>query len=555
LVPASTSGSYRLPPFYQIAWLKNSVVERMFPRTPQYTPSSPLAVAVLETSLQRVLVKRLQLPNAAEEFSGGGALATAGDLLYVMTSGGHVRAFDMRRVHPLETAIDTVPINRADLMQSRARYAVVLTWFRSVGAHAEALDDSTQRLFVMHNRFDARNECFTFNISRTTLVRRGDRLEMSEPWRTLYTTAPCMTLQGDEGFGRYPFSGHISGGKMIDFDGKRLLVTVGDFNFDGYLRDAWPMDRSNPYGKFILLDKETGRSEIYAIGARNDMGLLRDSSGTIWATESGPQGGDELNIVERGENYGWPESTYGINYESNPWPLAREQGRHDRYRTPVFAWVPSVVPTNLIRIEGHPGKFDAWRGDLLIASLRGQSLLRLRFDASQRVVYEERIPFGDRIRDMVRLFDGRIALLTDATGYLAILDDGGPEWARMTDDERGRISVLESYDALTAGLPTAKPITDGEGLYGQRCASCHALDGQSRIGPALNGVLGRRIGGLDGYQYSLALTASAQSWSAGELRRYLLAPDEYFPGTRMPNIGLTPEQADSLVAFLQRGAR
>lgn len=547
-----TAGAYRLPPFYQIAWLKNSVYERWIPRVPRYVPTTPTAVVIIETALQRLLVKRLQMPNLSEDFNGGGALATADNLLYVVTSGGHVRVLDVRAVRPLDATIDTVPINRADLLRSDARYAVVLTWFRSVGAHAEVVDDSTQRLFVMHNRFDVGKSCFTFNISRTTLARRGDRMAMREPWRTIYTSSPCMVLQGGEGYGRYPFSGHISGGKIIEYDASRLLVTVGDYNFDGYLRAAWPMDLTNPYGKFILLNKESGASEIFAFGARNNMGLLRDASGTLWATESGPQGGDELNVIERGANYGWPEVSYGINYESNPWPLAREQGRHDQYRRPVFAWVPSVVPTNLIRVEGHPGKFDAWRGDLLIATLRGQSLLRLRLDSAGHVAYEERIPFGDRIRDMVRLFDGRIALLTDATGYLAILDDGGPEWARLSEEDLGRIAALESYDMLTEGLPTAAIRTDGEGLFAQRCAVCHALNGRSLTGPALDGVMGRRIGGLSDFRFSVALGSSESSWERSTLRTFLLAPDSVFPGTRMPRVGLTPAQADSIVAYLEK---
>ncbi|MFN0097650.1 MAG: PQQ-dependent sugar dehydrogenase [Gemmatimonadaceae bacterium] len=549
------AGSYRLPPFYQIAWIKNSIVERLNPPVAEYEPLTPRAVTILETALQRILVKRVPLPSAGDEFVGGGALTAAGNQLYVVTSGGHVSVYDTRQIARLSATIDTVPINRADLMRSKTRYIITTFWFRVSGAFAEVVDDSTQRLFVAHNRYDPTRDCFTYNISRTTLVRSAAAVRAREPWRTIYTTTPCMTLQGSEGFGRHPFSGHISGGKMLAFDRTRLLVTVGDFNYDGYLREAWSMDRSNPYGKFMLVDKESGRAEIHAIGARNDMGLYRDSAGTIWATESGPQGGDELNVVVGGANYGWPTATFGIGYESSPWPREGPQGRHDAHQAPVFAWLPSVVPTNLIRIEGPAGMFDAWRGDLLIGSLRDQALHRLRLDARGRVVYDERIPFGDRIRDLLRLPDGKIVLLTDATGFLTFLDDGGPEWERITDATRDRIAALERYDQLADPGAVRAELSDGESLFKQKCVSCHALDGREMQGPSLAGVLSRRVGSLEGFDYSTVLGTDTRTWDPELMIRFLLHSETDFVNTRMQKVSLTRAQADSIVAYLGRVAR
>ncbi len=550
------AGSYRLPPFYQVAWIKNTIIERVAPPAPEYEPPTAQSATILETALQRLLVKRVALPNANEEFVGGGGLAAAGDLLYVVTSDGAVSAMDMRAIKRLRSDLDTVPLNTADLMRTKVRYQITLYWFRVSGAFAEVVDDSTQRLFVSHNRFDPARACFTYNISRATVVRRGDALAARGPWQTIYTTAPCMTLQGSEGFGRHPFSGHISGGKMIAYDRQRLLITVGDFNYDGYLRDAWSMDRSNPYGKYVLLDKESGKAEIFAIGARNDMGLFRDSSGTIWATESGPQGGDELNVVERGANYGWPTSTYGIGYESSPWPPATAQGRHDAHKHPIYAWLPSVVPTNLIRFEGHPGQFENWRGDLLIATLRDQALHRLRFDGVGRVVYDERIPFGDRIRDLMRLPDGTLVLLTDATGQLVIIEDGGAEFEPVTEATRARLAALDRYDVLNdAATLAAGARSDGEGLFAQKCASCHALDGRTLVGPALDGVLTRRIGSRPGYTYSTTLGTDGRDWTPELLVRFLLHPETDFVNTRMQKVTLTHAQTDSIIAYLGRLSR
>lgn len=546
------AGAYRLPPFYQVAWLKNAIVTRLAPDESVYEPPTAKSATVVETALQRLLVKRIALPNANEEFVGGGALTLADDVLYVLNSDGGIAAFDLANIAPLATDLQPLPLNLDALMRSRERYTITTYWFRMNGAHVERTDDSTHTLFVAHNRYFEDRRCFTFDVSRATIVRRGGTLHQREPWRTIYTTAPCMTLQGNEGFGRHPWSGHISGGKMIAFDANRLLVTVGDFNYDGYLRPAWSMDRSNPYGKFVLLDKASGAAEIYAIGARNDMGLYRDSSGTIWATESGPQGGDELNVVERGDNYGWPTETYGIGYESSPWDPAPLQGRHERHRQPAFSWVPSVVPTNLIRIEGHPGRFEPWRGDLLLGTLRDQALHRLRLDRSGRVVYDERIPFEDRIRDLLRLPDGKIAVLTDATGYLVIIDDGGAEYEKLGDSTRARIAALDAYDRFRDPRADSAQVTDGAGLFAQRCASCHATDGRTLVGPPLNGVLARRIGGHPGYGYSTVLATDEREWSPELLVRFLLHPETDFVNTKMQKVTLTHVQADSIIAYLGR---
>jgi len=546
------AGAYRLPPFYQVAWLKNVLISRFAPPSGTYEPPTARSATVVETALQRLLVKRVALPNSSQEFVGGGALTLVGDLLYVLNSDGGIAAFDLANISPLTTEFDSLPLNINALMQSRERYTITTYWFRVNGAFAERVNDSTHTLFVAHNRYFADRRCFTFDVSRATVVRSGTTLRQTERWRTIFTSSPCMTLQGSEGVGRHPWSGHISGGKMIAFDASRLLVTVGDFNYDGYLRPAWSMDRSNPYGKFILLDKNSGRAETYAIGARNDMGLYRDSTGTIWATESGPQGGDELNIVTRDANYGWPNETYGIGYESTPWDPAPRQGRHDEHRQPVFAWVPSVVPTNIIRIEGHPGSFENWRGDLLIGSLRDQALHRLRLDRSGRVVYDERIPFEDRIRDLLRLPDGKIAVLTDATGQLIIIDDGGAEYEKLGDATRARLLALDRYDRLRDPRADSTEVTDGAGLFAQRCASCHAVDGRTLVGPPLNDVIGRRIGGHAGYGYSTVLATDEREWGAELLVRFLLHPETDFVNTKMLKVTLTHVQADSIIAYLGR---
>jgi glucose/arabinose dehydrogenase len=124
-------------------------------------------------------------------------------------------------------------------------------------------------------------------------------------------------------------------------------------------------------------------------------------------------GGDELNSIVPGADFGWPHVTLGVNYtepasDAKFWPGNPNQGRHDGYWMPTFAWMPSIAPSAIRTISGfHP----RWDGDLLIATLAGQSLHRIRLDGSH-VLYDERIAVDRRIR-AIEIAHGRIYILFD----------------------------------------------------------------------------------------------------------------------------------------------
>jgi len=546
------SGTYRIFPFHQIAYLKNTLWEGRVGVGGGYVPPAPDAVTLQDTGLQRLLVKRVPLPVDPLDLSGGGGLSAAGGVAYVFTSPGQLLAFDLDEGRALKPRVDPVPMNREALMRSRVRYDIFIPWFRVSGVLAEQGEGGSHTLFVSHNVFHEEEGCITLNVSRITVVREGEELVPREGWRTIFTTQPCMHPVFDVGPGRHPFSGHISGGTMIPYDQRRLLMTVGDFTYDGHTRPAWAQDDENPYGQYILLDRETGEYETYATGGRNAMGMFRDWEGTIWATESGPQDGDELNVIRRGANYGWPLVTYGIDYESTPWPMSEDQGRHDAFDQPLFAWIPSIVPTNLVRIPPTSESFRLWTGDLVLGSLRGQSLHRLRFGDDGRIVYDEQIPMGDRIRDLVRLDDGTLLLLTDGTGQLVFVGDGGAVFEEMDEEAMARLVRLEAYGGLTAG-ETDSRVATAESLFRRSCNSCHVVEGPGgQVGPHLNELFGRRVGGVEGYNYSGVLRAGEERWTPELLREYLLDPEAVFPGSRMPRVNLSPEEADSIVAYLRR---
>lgn len=153
------------------------------------------------------------------------------------------------------------------------------------------------------------------------------------------------------------------------------------------------------------------RPEIFSIGHRNPQGLARHpETGRIWEVEHGPRGGDEVNIIEAGVNYGWPVITYGMSYAGFP---IGEGSEKPGMAQPVTYWVPSISPSGMAFYTG--AAFPAWRGNLFVGALSGELLVRLELDG-ERVVHEERLleEFGERIRDVRQGPDGFLYLLTDA---------------------------------------------------------------------------------------------------------------------------------------------
>jgi glucose/arabinose dehydrogenase len=176
----------------------------------------------------------------------------------------------------------------------------------------------------------------------------------------------------------------------------------------------------NPFRK-----NSAARAEIYSLGNRNVQGAaLHPQTGELWAHEHGPQGGDELNVIRAGVNYGWPVITYGRNYGTG---TRIGEGTHKAgMAQPIHYWVPSIAPSGMAFYTGD--KFPKWRGDILVGALKDRMLVRLRVDG-EKVVKEERMLQGalGRIRDVRQGPDGYVYLLTDeSNGVIARLEPVRP---------------------------------------------------------------------------------------------------------------------------------
>lgn len=382
-------------------------------------------------------------------------------------------------------------------------------------------------IYASHHFWHGDRECAVMRVSKITLPKGNFRKAGPQKWKTLYETRPCLKLDGK--FNRIGEDDTFlqAGGRLSEFDEGKLLISVGDHFMDGFHNENLVQDPEASYGKTIVLDRESGEDSVYTLGHRNPQGLFQDQYGLWWETEHGPRGGDELNQLVLGANYGWPEVSYGTLYAGYLYPEGVDWRSHDGYEKPKYHWPPRTAASNIIRLDDS--QLNRWQDDLLMATLGGRSLFRIRLDGTS-VIHTERIEIGDRIRDLMQANDGTVLLMTDSGTFIRL---------ESVTAEGGVPSAQDNPEALARAL-------------WMQCSGCHATsDGGHHIGPSLKGVVGRDVASLEGFQYSPALEGLDGEWTQERLDQFLANPAEYVPGTTMAFAGIRdPEHRKAIIAYL-----
>jgi glucose/arabinose dehydrogenase len=214
-------------------------------------------------------------------------------------------------------------------------------------------------------------------------------------------------------------SGGHFGCRIVQTPDDYLFLTMGDH----FTTRDQAQNLGNHLGKIIrirsdgsvppdnpFVGKAGAKPEIWSYGHRNPQGLALDpATGKLWEHEHGPRGGDEVNVIEKGRNYGWPVIGHGIDYNG---ARIHESTRKDGMEQPVWYWVPSIAPSGMAFSAGD--LLPAWRGNVFVGALAGQILVRLEL-AGDKVVKEERLlhELRERIRDVRQGPDGALWLATD----------------------------------------------------------------------------------------------------------------------------------------------
>lgn len=216
-------------------------------------------------------------------------------------------------------------------------------------------------------------------------------------------------------------------GSRLEFDNDGyLFFSVGDRGN----RDVNPQDIKKDGGKIYrihddgripkdnpFVNESNAKTAIYSYGHRNPQGMIKDpKTGAIWTNEHGPRGGDEINIVKSGKNYGWPVISYGINYSGTSFTeITAKEGMEE----PLFYWVPSIAPSGMAIVSSK--KYKDWEGNVLVGSLKFQYLERLELKKGKVVKREKLLEGMGRVRSVKQGPDGFIYVGIENVGIVKII--------------------------------------------------------------------------------------------------------------------------------------
>ncbi len=345
----------------------------------------PISTAAQVTTSSTAPIRIVEIAGGLEHPWGMAFLP--GDRILVTERPGRLRLIDKGQLEPQ-------PISGLPAIVAQGQSGLL-----DVAVHPRFADN--QLIYIAYTA--TRERGISTDVARAKLV--GKKLEDIQ-----------VIFRGNRG----TTSGRHFGSRLV-FDDKGLLyIGLGDHgqkdraqNTKDHagsvirIHDDGRIPADNPYQQH-----PEWLPELFSIGNRNIQGAtLHPVSGELWAHEHGPQGGDEINIIRSGSNYGWPVITYGVNYGIG---TRIGIGTHNEgMKQPLYYWDPSIAPSGMMFYTADP--FPDWRGNLFIGALRGQMLVRLTLEGEQ-IIAEERLLQNQvgRIRDVRQGPDGLIYLLTDA---------------------------------------------------------------------------------------------------------------------------------------------
>jgi cytochrome c2 len=462
---------------------------------------------LIETSRLPVVVKYISLPKGFP--IGAGAIARINDKLVILSRTGTFYFYfkgivSELRLPKLPNNIEKYTITSKGALNSD-----------SLRASSIAFDELGKKLYVAYNKYEANNQN---RIVVSSIIIDPITLKYTGEWSTLFESDLVDTDYGSQ-----------AGGGRVIVNQESIYVSVGYSEHPvSYKGKRVPASQSldSSLGKIFKIDKTTRRSELLSMGHRNVQGMAFTLSGNLLASEQGPQGGDEINLIQKGSNFGWPYQSYGTDYGKYSFNSSFEVPKEFASAEPLYAFVPSMAISPLHLIENfHP----AWNGDILLGSLKAQTLFRIVI-RSQRVVVVEPIWIGHRIRDIAILPDNQIVLLTDDSFLIFLSVD----------------SALFQVNSKNSGYNFEPKLA--------RCLVCHHFETTTpvSIGPSLRSIVGRKIGGDNYEKYSDGIKKANGFWTKETLSAYLLNPESVVPGTTMPNQQLTSKEVKDIVDILAK---
>ena len=259
---------------------------------------------------------------------------------------------------------------------------------------------SSAHLLISYPRLGTGKACVEVVVEAVTLDRHLERMSNRRKW---FISKPCVPISTVQ---------HASG-RIEPLDKSSAYVTIGDLGYS-------QINNRSKRGDLGSIFRISATSVVkISQGHRNAQGIVLYRKQYLLASEHGPRGGDELNLIKPGKDYGWPFVTYGRPYGDNDYVRPLKVETHVGYRKPLTYWVPSIAPTGLVELP-LTTKWGEWAGQFAMGTLAEKSLVLIALDKNLVVIKSEIIFIGERMRDLDIDSSGRLVVTTDSGKLLRI---------------------------------------------------------------------------------------------------------------------------------------
>ena len=258
---------------------------------------------------------------------------------------------------------------------------------------------SAANLLISYPRLGLQRDCVEVVVENVNYDRINQKINRVKTW---LVTKPCVPISAVQ---------HTSG-RFAVIDSKSAYVTIGDL---GYTQISNRKKRGDLGSIFKVSSTSVSK---FSQGHRNAQGILLYNGKDLLASEHGPRGGDELNLIKAGSDYGWPFVTYGQPYGPGDYVRPTKTGTHAGFVEPLKYWVPSIAPTELVQLP--KSGWGDWSNQLVLGTLREQVLVFIAIDERFAVTNTVNVDIGERIRDLEVLSTGELVATTDSGQLLVI---------------------------------------------------------------------------------------------------------------------------------------
>ena len=261
---------------------------------------------------------------------------------------------------------------------------------------------TSAKLLISYPRLSTARNCVEIAIDEIAYDRTKQRAKFVANW---FVTKPCVPISAVQ---------HTAG-RFAVIDKNTVYVTIGDLGFR-------EIDNRTKRGDLGSIFKLTAKSATkVSQGHRNPQGIVIFDNKTLMAAEHGPRGGDEINVIQQGGDYGWPFVSYGQPYGGGDYVRPEKTDSHVGYIEPIKYWVPSIAPTELVQLPEQG--WGSWGRSLVLGTLREQVLVFIKINDKLAATQDLQVDMGDRIRDLEVLSNGALLATTDS-GKLITVTNG-----------------------------------------------------------------------------------------------------------------------------------